>query len=146
MIQSLIHPLAQQRMADVAVLFLRMFFAGILIYGTQDNVFSQAQILEFRDFLERNGFPYPLVSAYLSVYAQFMCGFLLLFGVFTRVVAVVMVVNFIIALLMVHVGLPFSANIAPFSMLALGMFFLLYGAGRISVDERYLAVRFHKDK
>lgn len=131
-------PVARPR-PDAAVLILRVFYAGILIYGTQDNVFSQAQMHEFRDFLERHGFPYPLVSAYLSVYAQFISGLLLLVGAATRLVAAVMIVNFLVALGMVHVGLPFSANIAPLSMLALGVFFTLFGAGPWSVDARLAA-------
>jgi putative oxidoreductase len=119
---------------ELAVLLLRLFFAAILIYGTQDNVLSTEQMHEFRDFLARNGFPYPLFSAHLSVYAQFICGLLLLAGAATRLAAAVMVVNFIVALAMVHVGLPFSANIAPLSMLALAVFFALHGGGSYSVD------------
>jgi hypothetical protein len=46
-----------------------------------------------------------------------------------------MVINFLVALWMVHVGLPFSANIAPLSMLALAVFFGLHGAGRWSIDS-----------
>lgn len=122
------------RHRELAPLLLRLFVAGVLIYGTQDNVFSQARMLEFRDFLAQNGFPYPLASAYLSAYAQFVTGILLLAGLFTRASAAIVVVNFVVALLMVHVGLPFSANIAPLAMLVGGLFFVLQGAPRYSVD------------
>ena len=44
------------------------------------------------------------------------------------------VVNFVVALLMVHVGQPFNANIAPLAMLVGGLFFVLYGAPRYSLD------------
>ncbi|MFP5285226.1 MAG: hypothetical protein ACLGI9_05770, partial [Thermoanaerobaculia bacterium] len=46
------------------------------------------------------------------------------------------VVNFMVALLMVHVGLPFNANIAPLAMLVGGLFFVLYGAPLYSLDAR----------
>lgn len=122
------------RFRDLAPLLLRLFVAGVLIYGTQDNVFSRAHMLEFRDFLAQNGFPYPLASAYLSAYAQFLAGILLLVGLFTRAAAAVVFVNFVVALAMVHVGLPFNANIAPLAMLVGGLFFVLYGAPRFSAD------------
>lgn len=122
------------RHREVGPLLLRVFVAFILVYGTQDNIVSWAQMLEFRDFLEGHGFPFPLVSAHLSVYAQFSCGLLLLVGFLTRWAAAVMVVNFTVALLMVHLGLPFSANIAPLAMLFGALFLLFYGAGPYSLD------------
>lgn len=124
------------RSAALAPLLLRLFVAGVLIYGTQDNVFSEARLLEFRDFLAQNRFPYPLASAYLSAYAQFLTGILLLIGLWTRPAAAIVVVNFVVALVMVHVRLPFNANIAPMAMLVGGLFFVLYGAPRFSLDAR----------
>lgn len=124
------------RSAALAPLLLRLFVAGVLIYGTQDNVFSEARLLEFRDFLAQNRFPYPLASAYLSAYAQFLTGILLLIGLWTRPAAAIVVVNFVVALVMVHLRLPFNANIAPMAMLVGGLFFVLYGAPRFSLDAR----------
>jgi putative oxidoreductase len=135
---SLLHDLSRlsfaRRHPEVGVLLLRLFIGFVLIYGTQDNLLSQNQMLEFRDFLAQNGFPYPLFCAYLSVYAQFIAGVMFLFGAATRYAALVMVINFLVALAMVHVGLPFSANIAPLSMLFGSLFFLFHGAGPYSVD------------
>ncbi len=124
------------RYSDWAPFIFRVFIGCVLIYGTQDNVFSQARMLEFRDFLEGNGFPWPLASAYLSVYAQFITGILLILGLFTRYAAVVVVINFLVALIMVHWNLPFDANIAPMSMFVGGLFFVLYGAPKYSIDAR----------
>lgn len=124
------------RYREVAPLLLRLFLAFVLVYGTQDNVLSRGRMLEFRDFLAQNGFPYPLASAYLSAYAQLVSGILLGIGFLTRAAAFVVVVNFVVALLMVHVGQPFNANIAPLAMLVGGLFFVLYGAPRYSLDAR----------
>lgn len=119
---------------DLAALVLRLFVAFVLVYGTQDNVFHRERMLEFRDFLAQHGFPYPLVSAWLSAYAQFATGILLALGLLTRPAALVVVVNFVVALVMVHVGLPFNANIAPLAMLVGGIYFALAGAPRWSLD------------
>lgn len=120
--------------ADLAALVLRLFVAFVLVYGTQDNVFDRERMLEFRDFLAEHGFPYPLASAYLSVYAQFATGLLLALGLLTRPAALVVVANFLVALFMVHLRLPFSANIAPLAMLVGGVYFVLAGAPRWSLD------------
>lgn len=124
------------RKRELAPLLLRLFVAFVLIYGTLDNVLHQERMLEFRAFLEQHRFPQPLSAAYLSVYAQFLCGILLLAGWQTRLAAAVVVINFIVALGMVHVGLPFNANIAPLAMLVGGVFFVLYGAPAYSLDAR----------
>jgi uncharacterized membrane protein YphA (DoxX/SURF4 family) len=70
-------------------------------------------MIEFRDFVARHGFPMPMFSARLSAYGQFLAGILLALGLFTRPTSIVVIINFIAALAMVHVGLPFNANIAP---------------------------------
>ena len=127
-------PALETRLRDVAVLILRLFVAFVLIYGTQDNVFHRERMLEFRDFLASNGFPYPLFCAYLSAWAQFLTGILLALGLFTRLAAGVVVVNFIVALAMVHTKTPFNVNIAPLAMLVGGLFFVLHGAPRWSLD------------
>jgi putative oxidoreductase len=119
---------------DAAPVLLRLFVAFVLIYGTYDNVFSQARMLEFRDFLAASGFPQPMASAYLSAYGQFVTGLLLLVGLFVRPAAAIVVVNFVVALVMVHRATPFNVNIAPLAMLVGGLFFVLYGAPRFSLD------------
>jgi putative oxidoreductase len=128
-------PATLDRGRALAPLVIRAFVGAVLVWGTADNVFHHARMLEFRDFLAANGFPAPLFCARLSAYAQFACGLLILAGALVRPAALVMAVNFVVALAMVHVGLPFSANVAPLSMLAGSLFLFLAGAGPFSVDE-----------
>jgi putative oxidoreductase len=108
----------------------------VLIYGTQDNVFNHERMLEFRDFVATHRFPAPLFSAYLSAYGQFFSGILITLGLMTRPAALVMVINFIVALGMVHWGLPFTANISPLAMLFNCLCLSISGAGAHSVDGR----------
>lgn len=123
-----------RRRPEWGALPLRLFIGFVLIWGTQDNVLSYARMLEFRDFLAQQGFPAPLFSAYLSAYAQFLCGALILLGAFTRYAALLMIFNFAVALAMVHLGLPFEQNIAPLAMLFGSVFLLFHGPGIYSVD------------
>ena len=123
------------RYREAGPFLFRLFLGVVLIYGTQDNVFHRERMLEFRDFVAQNGIPYPLFSAHLSAYAQFLCGILITVGLFTRLAALVMVINFTVALAMVHLGLPFSANISPLAMWFGSLFLLFYGSGIAGVDR-----------
>jgi putative oxidoreductase len=120
---------------DFGALFLRVIIGWRLIDGTQDNVFHWERMLEFRDFLQNHNVPFPLFSANLSVYAQFTCGILYIAGAFVRPAALVMIINFIAALVIAHIGTTFQQSFEALMMLFGSIFFLFNGAGRISVDE-----------
>jgi putative oxidoreductase len=89
---------------------------------------------EFEAFLAANGTPFPLWSAFVSVYAQFLCGALFIAGLWTRPAAVVMIVNFLAALAIAHRQTPFEATWPALMMLAGALLFLFHGAGRPSID------------
>ena len=120
---------------EYGVVFIRLIIGFHLIYGVQDNVFSAERMLEFADFLAARGVPYPLFSAHLSAYAQFVCGILFVLGALTRPAAVVMIINFIAALFIAHVGDTYPNAFPALMMLAAACFFLLHGAGKLSVDD-----------
>lgn len=135
---SFLGPLDRYR--DYAPLFIRLIVGFHLIHGTQDNVFSWAQMLEFRDFLAVRGVPFPLFAAHLSVYAQFICGILYLLGAQVRLAALVMVINFIAALIIAHRHTSYPQTFPALMMLCAALFLLLNGAGRPSIDH-YLSRR-----
>ena len=121
---------------EYGVIFIRIIVGFHLIYGTQDNVFSYARMEEFAGFLSVRGVPFPLASAFLSAYAQFICGILFLVGFATRYAAVVMIINFIAAIIIAHLGDPYPNKFPALMMLAAACFFLVHGAGKLSVDSR----------
>jgi len=120
------------------VLFIRLAIGVFLIYGVQDNIFSWARMLEFRDFLQVRGVPSPLLAAHLSVYVQFCCGILLLLGAAVRWVGLLLILNFTAAILIAHLGQSFPQYYPAAQLIAVGFFFLFHGAGPVSVDA-YLA-------
>jgi putative oxidoreductase len=124
------------RFAAYAPLPIRLLLGAHLVYGVQDNVRSYAQMLEFRDFLLQYGFPVPLLSAHVSVYVQLLSGLCYLAGLYTRAAAGLMIVNFLVALLMVHAGGPYAAAFPALVMLGGAIFLLLNGPGRPSLDHR----------
>ena len=126
------------RKREYAAFFLRLIIGWRLIDGTQDNVFSWHQMLEFRDFLEQHQVAYPLIAAHISVYAQFICGILYILGLFIRPAAIVMIINFVVALALVHLGTTFQESFEPLMMLFGSIFFLVYGGGKLSLETLHL--------
>ena len=124
------------RLKQFADLPIRLAVGFHLIYGTQDNVFSWDRMLEFRDFLDAFGAPFPLLSAMVSVYAQFICGILFIVGWKVKYAGVVMVFNFIVAILLVHLNDPYPNVYPAISMLAGALFMVLNGAGSLSLEHR----------
>jgi putative oxidoreductase len=119
---------------ELGAFFVRLFMGTFLIYMSRDNVFDRARMLEFERFLRQFGFPVPLLSAHGSAYAQFACGILILLGAFTRVAAAVMIINFGVALVMVHTRLPFRDALDASAMLTGSLLLLFHGAGVPSMD------------
>jgi len=115
-------------------LFIRLIVGYRLVWGTADNVFSSARMQEFSEFLAGHGVPWPLLAAFASAYAQFVAGLLFALGAYTRLAAAVMLINFSVALLLVHIGQPFLENYDALVMLFGAAFLFVHGAGGASVD------------
>jgi putative oxidoreductase len=125
-----------EKRREYGPLFVRLVVGFVLVYGTQDNVFSHERMLEFRDFLAARSVPYPLFAARLSAYAQFACGILFAVGLLVRPAAALMVINFVAALLIAHLDGPLDAARLALCMLFSALFLLFHGAGKLSADER----------
>lgn len=125
-----------EKYKEYGVIFIRLIVRFHLIYGVQDNVFSYARMEEFAGFLSSRGVPFPLFSAFLSAYAQFVCGALFIVGAATRYAAVVMIINFIAAVLIAHMTDAYPNKFAALMMLAAACFLLLHGPGKLSVDDK----------
>ena len=126
-----------ERHREKGAFFVRLVVGFVLVYGTQDNVFSNERMVEFRDFLAARRVPLPLLSAYLSAYAQFLCGILYVLGLFVRPAALVMVINFVAALVIAHLDAPLDAARLALCMLFSSLFLLFNGAGALSFDEHF---------
>jgi len=120
---------------DYGLVLLRLVIGWRLVDGTRDNVFSWERMIEFRDFLQQHGVQAPLLAAQVSVYAQFICGVLYILGAYTRLAAIIMIINFITALLIVHTDDTFQGAFPALVILAGSVLFLFQGAGKISIDN-----------
>jgi putative oxidoreductase len=124
-----------KKYSEYGSVFLRLLIGVFIIYGVQDNVFSYAHMQEFAAFLQQRNVPLPLFSAFLSAYAQLVCGIMILLGAWIRLAAIPFIINFIAAILIAHLGDTFRGMFPALTMIAAGFFFLFHGAGKLSVDE-----------
>lgn len=123
-----------KRNPDLGVLFLRLFIGTRLIYGVVDNIFSWEKMIEFATFLEKFGFPFPVSSAVVSVYAQFFAGVMIILGFKIRWASLLMIVNFIVALIMVHRNDTIEGMTPALAILFACILFLFTGAGKFALD------------
>jgi putative oxidoreductase len=123
---------------SLGILLLRIFIGGRLLYGVVDNVFSWDRMNEFAGFLQSNDFPLPLASAIASVYLQFIGGIVILIGFKIRSASFLMIINFLVALIFVHLRIndTIEGMTPALAMLFGCLTFLFTGAGKISIDRK----------
>ncbi|WP_170283954.1 DoxX family protein [Flagellimonas olearia] len=120
---------------DIGIVLLRLFVSIRIILGVLDNVFHWEHMIVFRDFLGKFHFPYPLVGAIISVYAQFIAGLLVLMGFRIRFAAFILIINFIIALFMVHLNDSLESMTPAMALLFCCIVLLFYGSDKYSIDR-----------
>lgn len=89
----------------------------------------------FIGYLDGIGLPFPTVMAWLTLFAEFVCGLLLALGLITRFSALAILITMTVALLMAHGGQSFSDRELPILYLAATIPFFVGGAGRFSFDR-----------
>ncbi len=125
------------RFSDVSLLLMRLLTGAFLIWGVWDNIVSAERMAEFEAFMTQFSFPAPHLFAPLSVYAQCICGGLLVFGLFTRWAGLIMAFNFVVGFLMVHLGDDFRAQFPALILIAVNLHFAAGGGGRYSLDRLF---------
>ncbi len=124
-----------ERQKDLSILLLRLFIGLRLIYGVIDNIFSWNHMVAFEDFLRANHFPFPIVSAVVSVYTQFICGVYIVLGYHIRIASLIMILNFLVAIIMVHRNDTIEGMTPALAILFCCVTFLCYGPGKISLRK-----------
>ena len=121
----------------IGLLILRIFIGARILYGVIDNVINWDKMNEFAQFLSQYKFPFPIVSAITSVAIQLFCGFLILIGWQTKWSSLLLILNFLIAIIMVHFPNNDSIEVMTpaLAMLFISAALMFTGAGKYSVDK-----------
>ncbi|MNL37888.1 putative oxidoreductase CatD [compost metagenome] len=117
---------------NIGVLVLRVFVGLAMAFAHGMGKFPiPDQLIEG---ISAMGFPMPTAFAHAAAFSEAVGGLLLALGLFTRPAAAFVAFTMLVAGFVVHAADPFHIKELAFLYLAIGVFFLLHGAGRYSLD------------
>jgi putative oxidoreductase len=123
------------RLQPLALLVMRLALGAIMVAHGYQKVFGGLH--HHVQFVESLGL--PGWSAYLSAFAEFFGGLLVLIGLFTRAAAFAICVDLCVAIFKVHLhhGLMSAKGgfEFPLSLAALAFGLIFYGGGAIAFDH-----------
>ncbi len=117
---------------SLAMLILRAGLGCIIVIGHGwMKIANFSEMHEhFVNFLSMG----PDFSLVLSIFAEFVCGILIILGLFTRLAVIPLIINMLTAITLVHHWQIMAQAQLPFVLLAGFLAILLLGPGMISLD------------
>lgn len=123
--------------ASTVILLLRFILAAVFFYhGSQKvlGIFGGHGLEATVEGFGQAGIIAPL--AYLASFTEFLAAFSLVFGLFTRVFALGLVVVMTVAILKVHISQGFGGYEFNLALLTMALSVFLYGPGDYSIDKK----------
>lgn len=128
---------------DGAALLLRMLFGGLFVRYGYMKLAAYDQILpQFGDIIGIGA----QLSFNLVIFAELVCGFLVLIGLLTRLSVIPIFITMAVAFFVAHANDPFDVKALAFVFLLLSVIVFVLGSGRYSIDgwlfqKRHLQAR-----
>lgn len=123
---------ANLKMDDFALLLLRVFVGLTMAFAHGLGKMPPPE--QMISGLESMGFPAPLFFAWCAGLAEFLGGIFLALGLLTRPAAFFMMFTMGVAAFVAHAADPFNVKEMALLYMMIALFFVLFGAGRYSVD------------
>jgi len=124
-----------KRQGAWAPFFIRMITGFHLLYSVVDRMMSTDKMQTFIQFLIQHEVIAPAWTAYVSVYIQFLAGISYILGFYQRTSAFIMVIHFLFALFIVHIGDTYLHTFPTLFMLAASISLFFSGAGKLAIDQ-----------
>lgn len=118
---------------DMATLVLRILFGGLFVYYGYGKINMYDMIApNFPNYtgLGKEG------SYILVIFAEFVCGFLVLIGLLTRLAIIPIFITMLVAFFVAHANDPFDVKQIAFVYLILCIVIFFLGSGKYSIDQR----------
>ena len=116
---------------DFATLLIRLIVGGLFVY------YGYTKLSMYDQLLTMFGDPIGIgtkLSVILVIFAELVCGFLVLIGLFTRLSIIPIFITMIVAYFVAHAADPFQVKQIAFLYLVLSPVIFILGSGRYSVD------------
>lgn len=127
-------------MKEFGVFLLRITVGGLMLFGHGWPKFQKllnGESIKFPDPLGIGGD----LSFYLVVGAEFFCSIFLLFGLFSRLSLIPLIITMAVAAFVQHGGDPFAKIELPLLYLGAYVTLFLTGAGGVRLQDKILSVR-----
>jgi putative oxidoreductase len=116
---------------DVASLLIRLIFGGIFVYHGFGKYVAYDHILPmFGDIIGIGS----KLSFNLVIFAELICGLLVLVGFLTRLSVIPILITMIVAFFIAHAKDPFQVKELAFMYMLLSIVVFVLGSGKYSVD------------
>lgn len=123
------------RYTDISLLLLRLVFGGFMLinhgWGKMIKLFTG----DPTKFADPIGLGAP-ISLGLTTFAEVLCAFLLVIGLFTRWAAIPLIITMFVAVFVVHIDDPLSKMEMGLMYLTAYMVLAISGPGWYSLDAR----------
>lgn len=133
MFRKLLSPPVLTNQVSIAILILRIGFAGFLLthgFGKLQSFLDGDH--DFPDPMHVS----PIVSQVMAIFSEFFCSILLIMGLLTRPVAAILVVCMAVIAFIVHRPDPLGDKEHALLFLIAFVVILLTGSGKYSIDAR----------
>lgn len=127
-----ISKLYQIRLLNPALLLIRLWLGTVMLKHSGMYLF-QGKVPELAAFLESLNWPYPILMAYASQFAEFFAAILILLGI--RFGAWIMAFTLGIAVVFAHFGKIYSEAELPFNYFLFSLILCLTGCGYPGIDS-----------
>lgn len=113
-------------------MILRLWLGAMMMWHGQRKVFGD--IDRFAESVAEMGFPLPRLFALAAAYSEFLGGFLILIGLFTRPALGFVLITMLVAAFIAHGPDPFSKKELALTFASMSMALLALGPGKWSID------------
>ena len=118
--------------SDITALLLRLIFGGLFVRFGYMKAASYNDIMPmFQDIIGIGA----KLSFNLVIFAELVCGFLVLVGFFTRLSVIPVFITMVVAFFIAHKADPFDMKISAFIFLCLSVVVFVMGSGKYAVDR-----------
>lgn len=123
---------AREEQRSLVMFFLRIFVGFIMLTHGFFKIANYA-VLSTEPMFNPIGIG-SAPSLWLAIFAEVVCSFLLILGLFTRPAALVLVINMTVAAFFAHMGQDFASKELALMYWAIYIVLVVMGGGRYSID------------
>ncbi|MDA0986979.1 MAG: DoxX family protein [Bacteroidetes bacterium] len=128
----------------LAELFLRVWLGAALISHSIFKLFNPEIMLQMSLTVEKLGFPFQLIFAYLAKGSEFFGGILLILGLFTRFASFFIFITMFVAFYSAHKLEIFGDGELAFTYFIISIYFLINGSKKYSIDNHFKMKELHE--